>query len=174
MTKEQKAFKGVWWCHKYIKYNHNASDESSWAKSAISGFKTKRANCFGYYACCKAIFDSLGISNKQVKRVGGAKHFWNLAYLNGGWYHCDSTPFRGAGSNFVFMMTDKNVKAAKGCHWFTSSKYPKRSTVDVQKYLNYSSGTISKNMPKPKAKKTPTPTPKPAKKTAAATEGSSD
>jgi len=166
MSKEQKAFKGVWWCHKYIKYNHNASDESSWAKSAISGFKTKRANCFGYYSCCKAIFDSLGISNKQVRRVGGAKHFWNLAYLNGGWYHCDSTPFRGAGVKFCFMMTDKNVKAAKGCHWFTSGNYPKRSTVDVQKYLNYSSGTISKGMPKPKATNTPTPKPtaKPTKK----------
>ena len=159
MTKEQKAFKGVWWCHKYIKYNHNASDESSWAKSALTGFKTKRANCFGYYACCKAIFDSLGIANRQVHRVGGAKHFWNLAYLNGGWYHCDSTPFRGAGVKFCFMMTDANVKAAKGCHWFTSGSYPKRSTKDVQKYLNYSAGTISKNMPKPKATKTPTPKP---------------
>jgi len=149
MSKEQKAFKIVWWCHKNIKYSTASMDETSWAKACIQALKTKKANCYGYYATCKAMFDLAGISNKQVKRNSSHKHYWNLVYLNGGWYHCDATPFRTANKKYVFMMTNKEIRSLNFGDYIFVDPSPAVSTLSVQSCLNYSKGTIIKPLPSP-------------------------
>ena len=52
------------------------------------------------------------------------RHYWNLVYMNGGWYHCDATPFVGH-RGIYFKLTDAKLDKH---HKFKKNKYPARAT----------------------------------------------
>ena len=52
------------------------------------------------------------------------RHYWNLVYMNGGWYHCDATPFLDH-PKIYFKLTDAQLDKH---HKFKKSKYPARAT----------------------------------------------
>lgn len=151
MNDIQKAMKIFYWVRHHITPSRGTSDYSSWANAAIKAFNTRRASCYGSWACCKALLDRAGIENICVTRYpkeqyNNRTHYWCLVKLNGEWYHCDAYPWQGMRS-FFFMMTDKEIKNAGGGHMFNESIYPARSTTSVQSYVNPANCTISRNFP---------------------------
>ena len=151
MNNVQKAMLIFYWVRHHISPSRGTSDYSSWANAAIKAFNTRRASCYGAWACCKALLDRAGIQNICVTRYpkeayNGRTHYWCLCYLNGGWYHCDAYPWQGQNS-FLFMMTDKEVKSAGGGHMFNESIYPDRATESVQRYVNPGNCTVSRKFP---------------------------
>lgn len=101
---------------KYV-YSHvryvGSSDKSNYLKGAYIGFNYGKGDCFTFYACTKVLLDRAGIKNITLRRVNGrTKHFWNLVYLDGGWYHLDScwAPAGHPHPNSGFMMTEEAVR----------------------------------------------------------------
>ena len=153
MSDVLKGLKLFRWVNRNISFNKKGVDHTSWAAAACQAFGNRRSSCYGQWAACKALCDVAGIPNRKVWRSGSSRvHVWCLCYLNGGWYHCDATQ-----GYFSYMMTDAEIKKAPGQHNFISSNLPARSTVSVQKYINYSAGTIKPGL----VLVTPTPTPIP-------------
>jgi len=153
MSDVLKGLKLFRWVNRNIAFNKRGVDHTSWAAAACQAFGNRRSSCYGQWAACKALCDVAGIPNRKVWRSGSSRvHVWCLCYLNGGWYHCDATQ-----GYFCYMMTDAEIKKAPGQHHFINSNLPARSTVSVQKYINYSAGTIKPGL----VLVTPTPTPIP-------------
>lgn len=110
--------------HDNIKYRHTP-DCTTIESAAYYGFTEKEGNCYVLASCCKLMLDRAGIPNMIIKRypVTDSSHFWNLVYLNGGWYHCDATSFMGH-SGIYFMLTDAQLDQY---HCFDSAAYPARA-----------------------------------------------
>ena len=169
MSDVQKGLKIFYWVNRNISFTQYGIDYTSFASLACQAFGQRRSSCYGHWACCKAMCDLAGIPTQNVFRSGSNKHhIWLLCYLNGGWYHCDATPWPGYGHYFIYMMTDAELSRAPGNHKFLSSGLPARSTVSMQQYININNGTVSSSMPR---MATPTPTPEP---TVESSESSSD
>lgn len=89
------------------------ADHSSWEKAAAEGIRYGRGDCFTYYAEARLLLSRAGIPNIQVKRVRGyGRHYWNMAYVKGGFYHYDCCPRRGGGR--FCLVTDDQLK------WYSS------------------------------------------------------
>lgn len=103
MTDVQKAFRIFNWSHEHIIYADN-SDRTDWTCAAYDGLTTLRGDCYTYYAVNRAFLDMEGIPNMLVSRypVTWSAHYWNLVYLEGAWYHCDSLAF-SAPDGYYFM-----------------------------------------------------------------------
>jgi hypothetical protein len=107
------------------------SDKSSWEREAINGIRYGKGDCFTYYAVARALLTRAGIPNIQVTRVKGhGHHWWNMVYVQGGFYHFDCTP-RTAGGKFC-LLTDSQLSAySRGhgnSHIWAYSKKPKSAT----------------------------------------------
>lgn len=133
MTQREQA-KAVWSFAKGgISYT-GKSDKSNWQAGAYEGLRTRRGDCFTYYAVSRALLTALGIDNLEVQRVGGpTSHYWNLVNCGDGWYHFDATPRSSKMPYFVsFMFTDKEAadytaRAGRNYYSFDGSLYPKRA-----------------------------------------------
>ncbi|MBQ6569322.1 MAG: DUF5011 domain-containing protein [Clostridia bacterium] len=132
------------WTKRNIGYT-GTSNKDSWTKGAYDGFKKRSGDCFTYYAVTRALLTQAGIENKEVRKVRSSErasnHWWNLVYVNGGWYHVDSTPFK-KGNNRLCLLTDKELAAYdqtsyRGEHKFDESKLPERSTESIQNLIKY-------------------------------------
>ena len=133
MTQREQA-KAVWKFAKGgISYT-GKSDKSDWRSGAYEGLRTRRGDCFTYYAVSRALLTALGIDNLEVRRVGGpTSHYWNLINCGDGWYHFDATPRSSKMPYFVsFMFTDQEAadytaRAGRNYYSFDSSLYPERA-----------------------------------------------
>ena len=104
------------------------SDKTNWEKNAINGIRYGRGDCYTYYTVARALLTRAGIPNIEVNRVAGyGHHWWNMAYVQGAFYHFDACP-RKAGGRFC-LVTDsqlKNYSAHYGnSHIWAYSKKPK-------------------------------------------------
>ncbi len=170
MNDVTKGMKIFYWVNHNISFTQYGIDYTSFASLACQAFATRRSSCYGHWACCKSMCDIAGIANRTVYRSGSNKyHVWLLCYLNGGWYHCDATPWPGYGHYFIYMMTDAELAGAPGNHRFLSSGLPARSTQSMQQYININSGTVSSSMPV-----IATPTPEPTESSSDSSGSSSD
>lgn len=134
--------------YKWIKNNigyTGYSDKSDWIIAAYDGLKNRGGDCYTFFAISKALLTQAGIENIQVTKVptpsAPTNHYWNLVYVNGGWYHMDSTPFH-KGSNKLCLLTDKELAAYdKKTDWlehkFDESLYPERAKTSLQKQISY-------------------------------------
>lgn len=133
MTKREQA-KAVWsFAKNGISYT-GQSDKSDWRSGAYEGLRTRRGDCFTYYAVSRALLTALGIDNLEVQRVGGpTSHYWNLVNCGDGWYHFDATPRSSKMPYFVsFMFTDQEAadytaRAGRNYYTFDGSLYPARA-----------------------------------------------
>ena len=133
MTRLEQA-KAVWkFAKNGISYT-GKSDKSDWRSGAFEGLRTRRGDCFTYYAVSRALLTALGIDNLEVQRVGGpTSHYWNLVNCGDGWYHFDATPRSSKMPYFVsFMFTDKEAadytaRAGRNYYTFDGSLYPARA-----------------------------------------------
>ncbi|MCQ2532641.1 MAG: transglutaminase-like domain-containing protein [Saccharofermentans sp.] len=136
MTDVEKAFRIFYWARYNIHYI-GTSDKSTWVNCALEGFTTYRGDCYTYFACCHALLDVAGIDNVMVERYPAynSHHYWNLVYLEGQWYHCDSCP-SSSHDGYYFMYTDAELGTGNRFE-SDSDKYPARATESVQRRLNY-------------------------------------
>ena len=105
---QQKATAIYNYTRGHIAYT-GTSDKSSWEKAAMDGIRYGRGDCFTYYGVARALLSRAGIPNIEVTRVQGhGRHWWNMAYVNDGFYHFDACP-RKAGGRFC-LVTDAQLK----------------------------------------------------------------
>ena len=120
-----------WVCHN-IAYLGRAG-HPSFEKAALSGFKERKGNCWVMCACFRVLLDRANIPSLIVTRanskVSTSNHYWNLVYVNGGWYHCDCTPLYP-----FFMRTDAQLD---DYHTFNSKRYPKRAKKKIKNTKGY-------------------------------------
>lgn len=140
LTDVEIGFRIMNWARNNIHYV-GTSNKNDWTIGAYEGFTTLQGDCFTYYACCKALFDVAGIDNLCVERYPATTscHFWNLVYLNGQWYHCDSSPsFEHDG--YWYMRTDDELDWS---HRFDiEGDLPPRATESVQDQLDFYNMTM--------------------------------
>lgn len=101
-----------------------------WRKTAISAIRYHSGDCYSYFSMSKLLLTRAGIPNIQVRRYPapkGLRHYWNLAYVSGGWYHFDTTP-RSLPGNFC-LVTDAQLKSySTGYEFkFNAANYPSRT-----------------------------------------------
>lgn len=110
MTDVEKAFRIFEWSSTHV-YYAGTSDRTDWTCAAYDGLTTLRGDCYTYYAVNRAFLDMEEIPNLLVERypVTWSPHFWNLVYLEGAWYHCDSLAFSSPnGYYFMCAVEDLN------------------------------------------------------------------
>lgn len=113
---------------RYVNYNGG----KSWTSAALRGLRYGNGNCYAYYSLSRLLLTRAGIPNLMVTRypaVPNHHHWWNLAYVKGGWYHFDTTPRRLRGR--FCLLTDaqlgKYESRSPGTYRYQSSRYPKRA-----------------------------------------------
>ena len=101
--------------------------------AALNGLRDCSGDCYTYYSISRLLLTRAGIPNLMVMRypVVTTRHFWNLAYVNGGWYHFDTTP-RSRGGTFC-LLTDAQMHALYPGETFSFQEelYPARATKEI-------------------------------------------
>lgn len=126
MTDREKAKAIYTWVKNNIGYiNH--SEKGNYIRGAYEGLFKQQGDCFVYAATSKELLTLAGIQNIDiVKATTNPSHYWNLVYIEDGWYHFDTTP-RADKSEF-FLLTDAELEAYssshKNTHIFDRSLYP--------------------------------------------------
>ena len=137
MTDWEKSFQLFKWIRKNILYVGTKGDRSSIWTGAYDAIDNNRGDCFVFYALYAAMLEVVDIPNMQVARVGGtSNHWWNLVYVDGEWYHCDTSPRREEDKSWwCFMQTDEQIEAyaqsyqeKTNYYTFDASLYPERGT----------------------------------------------
>ena len=97
------------WVINNIRYV-DGSPHISAIDGAYTAFTLGRGDCFVFYAAVEVLYTRAGIPNVQVRRLGGATHFWNLVNTGDGWYHVDATPFTGGVPRVRFMFSESTAQ----------------------------------------------------------------
>ena len=126
MTDREKAKAIYRWLKNNIGYSGH-SEKGNYMRGAYEGLFETYGDCFVYAASAKELLTMAGIPNIDiVKATTNPSHYWNLVYIEDGWYHFDSTP-RKDKSEF-FLLTDAELEAYssthKNTHIFDRSLYP--------------------------------------------------
>ncbi len=126
MTDREKAKAIYKWIKNNIGYISH-SEKGNYIRGAYEGLFKYQGDCFVYAATAKELLTLAGIQNIDiVKATKNPSHYWNLVYIEDGWYHFDSTP-RKDKSEF-FLLTDAELEAYssthKNTHIFDRSLYP--------------------------------------------------
>ena len=108
MTDVDKAWAIFKWTKNNIGYV-SSSEKGDWMKSAWRGLKKGTGDCYVYYGTAKLLLERVGFETQEVKRDGGrdTEHYWNLLFIEGGWYHFDTTPT--IEKNTAFLQTDAEL-----------------------------------------------------------------
>ncbi len=111
----------------------SGSDHTDWHQTAYQTMRSGKGDCFGYFAVTKLMFERLGISNLDVRKVKNdpddSDHFWSLVSVDGGshYYHFDATPRVGKGDDFCLVsdaFLDAYSREHKNSHNRDTSLYP--------------------------------------------------
>lgn len=93
----------------HLSYTHT-SKYDNWEDEAAYGFRYGYGDCFTYYALCRALFNRAGIPSLKIQRnTTNPTHYWNMVYLNNGWYHVDTC--RRQVSCYLCLLTDDQLTA---------------------------------------------------------------
>jgi len=126
MTDREKARAIYKWIKNNIGYISH-SEKGNYTRGAYEGLFKYQGDCFVYASTAKELLTLAGIQNIDiVKATKNPSHYWNLVYIEDGWYHFDSTP-RKDKSEF-FLLTDAELEEYsskhKNTHIFDRSLYP--------------------------------------------------
>jgi len=108
MTEREKA-EAIFNRVNSIKYVYT-EDCLNWMSDAYIGLTTGRGDCVNYAAASKALLTLAGIPNYDLQRYGGdSEHFWQIVYVDGGWYHFDACPTSRDYPLRCFLLTEEEV-----------------------------------------------------------------
>lgn len=117
--------------YKFVRDNVSYVDRDrhvNWRQVGINGILYGSGDCFTFYSVSRLLLTRARIPNVMVKRNPSQpnhRHWWNLAYVEDGWYHFDSTPTRTGQK--LCLITDKQAKKLGAYLKFDKSLYPTRS-----------------------------------------------
>lgn len=130
MTDVEKAKAIYVYIRKNVSYADNY-EETDWEKAAEYAMKYNSGDCFAYYSMARILLTRAGIPNIMVTRYRGeGHHWWNLVYVEGGWYHFDSTP-RHKQATFCLVTSDQLAEYSSNAgdtHLWDVPKYPQTAT----------------------------------------------
>lgn len=130
-TKKARAI--YHYVRRHCAYVHS-SVHSQWRTAALRGLRYQSGDCYTYYAICRLLLTRAGLPNVMIKRYPThiGRHFWNLVYVQGGWYHFDTTP-RSRGGTFC-LRTDAQLWAYSSGYTFRFNQrlYPKRAVKKIR------------------------------------------
>lgn len=116
----------------YVDYDGGGN----WESSALRAVRYNNGNCYAYYSLSRLLMTRAGIPNMMITRypaIAHHHHWWNLAYVEGGWYHFD-TVSRRRGGRFC-LLTEAQIKQYSRvdsyAFQFPSNAYPKRATKKI-------------------------------------------
>lgn len=117
----------------HCSYVDNGS-HSDWRNIAVNGIRYQSGDCFTFYAISRLLITRAGIPNIMIQRYPaqpGHNHWWNLVYVQDGWYHFDTTPRRRPGK--FCLVTDAQLRtySTGNTFSFNASLYPARATKTI-------------------------------------------
>jgi len=126
MTEREKAKAIYRWIKSHVGYIDH-SEKGNYMRGAYEGLFKREGDCFVFASTAKELLTLAEIPNIDiVKATINPSHYWNLVYIEDGWYHFDSTP-RHDKSEF-FLLTDAELEAYssshRNTHIFDRSLYP--------------------------------------------------
>lgn len=126
MTEREKAKAIYKWIKSNVGYIEH-SEKGNYIRGAYEGLFKHQGDCFVYAATAKELLTLAEIPNIDiVKSTKNPSHYWNLVYMEDGWYHFDCTPYYDK-SEF-FLVTDAELEAYssshRNTHIFDRSLYP--------------------------------------------------
>lgn len=137
MTEQEKLTAVYTYIRKNITYVGNY-DEDNWEAAAEYAMKYKSGDCFAYYSLSRLLLTRLGVPNMMITRYRGkGNHWWNLVYIEGGWYHYDTTP-RTEMATFCLVTSEQLEEysnKAGNSHIWDVTKYPKTATKKISKVV---------------------------------------
>ena len=105
------------WVRSNIKYNTNwGGDDPIWY-----GYKNKKGNCYVHAKILEALLKEKGFQTKIIW-VTDKSHYWNLVYIDGVWWHIDSTP--GTKHPSYLMNDEQRYANLQGRNW-DRTQWPK-------------------------------------------------
>ena len=111
---------------KHMSYVKNNTMYRDWREEGLNAIKYGSGDCYAYMAISHLLLTRAGIPCITVKYESSTNHhYWSLVYVNGGWYHFDTTP-RLNKKQFC-LLTDWQARA-NGQYPITSGNYPARAT----------------------------------------------
>lgn len=126
MSDYEKAEAVFQWVNNSIRFI-NFSEKDNYLRGAYEGLVLQEGDCFVYAATSKYLLNLIGIENLDIKKSStNPAHYWNLVYMEDGWYHFDACPNKERVK--IFLFTDSQLKdfsASRGnSHTYDSSLYP--------------------------------------------------
>lgn len=121
MSQRQKAEAIYRWIKSNLRYNASVRIRNDWEAGAENGLRRRRGDCYTYYATSAELLARVGIPTIEIIRSTDNGHYWNLAQIDGAWYHFDACP-RGSGDEFC-LLTDAQIAYSRA-HVFDHSLYP--------------------------------------------------
>ena len=116
--------------YNYIK-NHvtyiNSSEKGNYVRSAYEGLVDGKGDCYVFASTSKVLLTRAGITNMDIAKIPTqTMHYWNLVFVDGGWYHFDTTPRKDR--PVILMWTDAQLMdfsaRHNNCHEYDHSAYP--------------------------------------------------
>ena len=140
MTDRQKAEAVYVWTRLHFTYSGH-TDTTDYVQSAYQFLKTKKGDCFGYFALQKLMLERMNIPTIDVRKVknfpSDSNHYWLLVSIDGGenYYHYDNL-----WSKYLCLVTDKRLnsfsKQVNNCFNRDESLYPPTPTEDLPNVNN--------------------------------------
>lgn len=106
MNDTQRLYAIYKWVEANIYYDGNFA-KADWETMADTALKRRRGNCYAFYAASRALLTAAGYQSDLASFPAEA-HVWNRVYLNGAWYHFDTTTGWGGER---FLLTDDELRA---------------------------------------------------------------
>lgn len=134
---EKKAIAIYDYIRSYMTYSVTGR-KSSWEEEAMYGFVNRRGDCITHCMMSRMLLTRAGIPNldiENIKHTGKRKHWWNMAYVNGGFYHFDTIK-RLKNPRFC-LVTDKQIRAYSrartNTHLWDRKIVPKSAEKEISK-----------------------------------------
>ncbi len=126
MTDREKAEQIYDWIEHNVRYI-NSSEKGNYMRGAYEGLFQQEGDCFVYAATAKELLTQAELPNIDViKSTDNPSHYWNLVYIEDGWYHFDTTPC--SSEQEFCLVTNEELKAYSSMHnnshIFDESLYP--------------------------------------------------
>ena len=132
MTQRQQVEAIYTWAKARIHYGGHTS-RVDYRQAGYEAITAGEADCYGYFAATKLMFEQLGIPNVDVRKEkhndSDSDHFWSLVSVDGGqtYYHFDATPRVGQ-TEELCLVTDLFLDSFdtfhNGCHNRDKTLYP--------------------------------------------------
>ena len=127
MTVTEKLRAIFLWGRSSIKYGYGVG-HTDWRRAAVMGFEKGIGDCFGFYACTRALLDEIGVDYISIERLGSrSHHYWVLVNVGTGWYHFDTT-VANHHKHKCFMWTNEQCQVKPYFWRYNHDLYPEVAT----------------------------------------------